>query len=546
MGGRVMGKAFFRFMILSVLIFVLVACSNEEGKKGSKLGNEKSLSNLTESGMPIVQDEITLSFFAGQAPATAENWNDVMIFNEYEKMTNIKVNWEMVPSASLPEKRNLALAGGNLPDAFHSAGMPVADILKYGEQGVFVPLNDLIDDYAPNFKKILEENPDVKQALTFPDGNIYSFPLMAEPEFLSYRIGPKPRINEEWLDALGLDMPETTEEFYQYLKAVKEGDPNGNGKADEIPYGAPGMGTLVQYLQGSFGLANKGTANKNIDLDPETGELRFFHIADEYRELLEYLNKLYREGLIEQSIYTITGEQYHANGAETKYGSTVWYNPIDIFGEQASVYTGMPALEGPKGDKQFTSLMSNVVIPGAFLITNVNENPEATVRWMDYFYGDEGMKLFFMGIEGETYELDENDVPVYMDHILNSSEGLTYEQELAKYLTFPGGGFPSITHRKYFKGPANSPEDLEAADKLAPDLVESPWSLFKYTNEETKKLAGLGSDIEKYIEEMTDKFIVGDEPLSKWDAYVKEIEKIGLEEYMKIKQDALDRYEKES
>ena len=532
--------------LLSILmlssVVVLAACSGDNDKKGAGTKEEEP-KNLTESGMPIVDEEITLNFFAGQAPATAENWNDVMIFNEYEKMTNMKVKWEMVPHASLPEKRNLALASGNLPDAFHSAGMPVADILKYGEQGLFVPLNDLIDKHAPNFKKVLEENPDVKQALTFPDGNIYSFPLMAEPEFLSYRMGPKPRINEEWLDALGLDMPETTEEFYQYLKAVKEGDPNGNGEADEIPYGATGMDTLIQYLQGSFGLANKGTSNRNIDLDPETGELRFFHTADEYKELLEYINKLYSEELIEQNIYTITGEQYHANGSESKYGSTVWYSPVDIFGEQASVYTGMPALEGPEGDKQFNSLMSTVVIPGAFIITNANENPEATVRWIDYFYSDEGMKLFFMGIEGETYELDEKGEPIYMDHILNSPEGLTYEQELAKYLTFPGGGHPSITDRKYFRGPANSIEDIEAAEKLSPNLVESPWSAFKYTNEETKVLSGLGADIEKYVEEMTDKFISGDEPFSKWDEYVKTIENIGLEKYMKIKSDALKRYE---
>ncbi len=527
-------------MMLTLLF--LAACANDD-KKNSAVGNEKALENLTDTEMPIVKEEITLNFFAGKAPATADNWNDVMIFNKYKEMTNINVKWEQVPHASLAEKRNLALAGGNLPDAFHNTGMPTADILKYGEQGIFVPLNDLIEEYAPNFNKILEENPDVKQALTFPDGNIYSFPLMAEPEFYSYRMGPKPRINEEWLDALGMDMPETLEDFYQYLKAVKDGDPNGNGKADEIPYGAPSLGTLINYLQGAFGLSNKGTSNLNVDIDPKSGELRFFPITNEYKQMLEYINKLYSEGLIEQSIFTTTTEQYLANGSESKYGSTVWYNPIDIFGEKASVYTGMPALEGPNGDKQFNSLMPTVVIPGAFVITNANKNPEATVRWIDYFYGDEGMKLFFMGVEGETFEENADGELVYMDHIINSADGLTYEQEVAKYLTYPGGGFPSITHRKYFKGPANSPADLEAAEKLIPNLVESPWAPFKYTNEETKTLVGLGGDIEKYVTEMTDKFIAGEVPFSKWDEYVKTIENIGLEEYMMIKTDAMKRYE---
>nr|WP_210470512.1 extracellular solute-binding protein [Sporosarcina sp. 6E9] len=521
---------------------LLVACTNPDNKNEAGTNTEPP-EILKETGMPIVDEEITLNFFAGKAPATADNWNDVMLFNKYKEMTNINIKWDQVPHASLPEKRNLALASGNLPDAFHSASIPTADILKYGEQGTFIPLNDLIDKYAPNLKKILDENPDVKQALTFPDGNIYSFPQMAEPEFTSYRMGPKPRINEEWLEVLGIDMPETTEDFYQYLKAVKEGDPNGNGQADEIPFGAPSIGMLVNYLQGSFGLANKGNSNRNVDLDPETGELRFFQKTDEYKELLQYVNKLYSEGLIEQSIFTSTMEQYHANGSETKYGSTVWYSPVEIFGDSAIVYTGMPVLEGPNGHKQFNSLMPPVLNPGAFVITNANKHPEATVRWIDYFYGDDGMKMFFMGFEGETYEKNEDGELVYMDHIMNSADGLTYEQELAKYLTFPGGGFPTITTRKYFKGTENSPQDLEAAERLAPDLVESPWAPFKYTNEETKTLAGVGADVEKYVTEMTDKFIAGDVPFSKWDEYLKTLENIGLEKYMDIKRAAYERYE---
>lgn len=533
------------FLLAAAVLLVLGACSDKEKSVSEKveLDNEK-LENVNESGMPIVKEPVKLDFFAGKAPATNDNWNDVMVFNEYEKMTDMDINWTMVPHESLAEKRNLTLASGNLPDAFHSAGMPSADILKYGQQGVFLPLNDLIDKYAPNFKKILEENPEVKKALTFPDGNIYSFPLMSDPDFLSYRLGPKPRINIDWLEALDMDMPETTEDFYEYLKAVKEKDPNGNGKADEIPYGAPGIDTLLDFLLGSYGLANMGTSNGTIDLDPDTNELRFYPTTDGYKEMLQYVNKLYSEELIEQNIFTIESNQYHANGMEEKYGSTVWYNPVDIFGDEpGKPLVGLPALEGPKGNKGFNTIMPTVVVPGAFLITNANEHPVATIKWIDYFYGDEGIKLFFMGIEGKTYEVNEDGETEYMDHILNSEEGLTYEQEQAKYLTFPGGGFPSVVSQKYFGGPANNPEDLEAAAKLKPDVVENPWSPFKYTKEENDKLAGFGHDIDKYVTEMRDKFISGDLSFDEWDKYVETIEGMNLEEYMKIKTEAYERYE---
>ena len=531
------------FIIFGAFVMLMLgACSKDESAGGEV--SEEAKDNTNETGMPIVEEEIKLNFFAGKSPATAEDWNDVMVFNEYEEMTNIDIEWEMVPHASLSEKRNLALASGNMPDAFHSASMPVADILKYGQQGLFIPLNDLIDQYAPNLKKIMEENPDVKKALTFPDGNIYSFPQMAEPELLSYRIGPLPWINEEWLKTLGLKMPQTTDDFYNYLKAVKEGDPNGNGEADEIPYGGPGIDTLFSYIRGSFGVANMGSSNANIDLDPESGDLRFYPTTEGYKELLQYMNKLYSEKLIEQNIFSIESDQYHANASEGKYGSTVWYSPGEIFGEEiGKVLTGMPALEGPGGHKQFTTLMSPAFNIGAFVITNANENPAATVRWIDHFYGDEGMKLFFMGIEGETYEETEDGEFVFMDHITDNPDGLTYEQAQAQYLTFPGGGFPSVTSAKYFKGPAMSDNAVAAAETLKPNLVEEPWSAFIYTKEETDTLASVGTDIDKYVTEMRDKFITGDASFAEWDAYVKNIEQMGLEEYMNVKGQAYERYQ---
>src|SRR5699024_197903 len=194
MKGRNKMKKWLPIMIV-LLAITLAACKGKEADNKVEL-DEEALENVHESGMPIVEEPIELDFFAGKAPASADDWNDVMIFNEYEDMTNININWEMIPHDSLSEKRNLALGGGKLPDAFHSAFMPVSDIFKYGKQGTFIELNDLIDDYAPNLKAILEENPDIEKAITFPDGNIYSFPTIFSPDFLSLLTYVKPWVRE--------------------------------------------------------------------------------------------------------------------------------------------------------------------------------------------------------------------------------------------------------------------------------------------------------------------------------------------------------------
>lgn len=531
-------------LIMVALLFIITACAEDSGKssnntKGSS--NEKPTENFNETGFPIVDEEITLKFMAGQAPATNPNWNDVMIFNEYEKMTNMHIEFEMVSHDALVEKRNLALGSGNLPDAFHSAGVTQNDFLRYGKQGIIIPLNDLIDEHAPNFKALMEKYPEIKEGVTMSNGDIYGFPQMSDPEFLSMRTGPKPFINKVWLDELGMDIPNTTEEYYQFLKAVKEEKPS-KGKVDEIPFGAPYIGPFYQYLQGAFGVANKGSLGGLMDEDPETGDYRFYPTSDQYKELLEYMHKLYSEELIEQNLYSIDHNQYIANSSEGRYGSIVWYSPLQIFGEElGSEYANLPALEGPHGDKTWVNMYDPVINPGAFVITSANEHPEATVRWIDHFYGEEGLEMFFMGFEGETFEYDENGNPVYMDHILNSKDDLTYAQEAAKYLTFPGGGFPSLITVDLFKGAESMPDELAGAELLAPDIIEDPWLTLKQTEEENEQLKGIGEDIEKYVEEMRDKFIVGSEPLSKWDDYVKTLEGMKIKEYMDIKINAIER-----
>ncbi|GIN70030.1 ABC transporter substrate-binding protein [Bacillus sp. J14TS2] len=529
----------FMFIVGVLILFLVAACSSSKETESANTKAERT-ENLNKTGMPIVEDKISLDFFAGQAPQSAPNWNDVMLFNEYEKMTNIDIEWEMVPKTGLTEKRNLRLASDNLPDAFHSASVPENDILKYGQQGVFIPLNDLIDEYAPNLKKIFEEYPEIEKGITFPDGNIYSFPLLTEPDFLSSRLGSVPWINQEWLEKLDMDMPKTTEEFYQYLKAVQEKDPGGN---NGIPYGSGNIGEMVNWLKGAFGIENMGSANPNIDVDPEDGEaLRFYPISEGYKELLQYINKLYEEKLIEQNIFSIDTNQFLANGSDGLYGSTNWFGPIETFGEEGGKpFVGIPALEGPHGDKMITKMNPSVNTVGAFLITRENQYPEATVRWIDHFYGKEGIELFYLGIEGETFEEKADGTVDFIDEINNHPDGLSFEEAVTEYLTFPGGGSPTMTIQEFYRGGGSSEKRLATAELLKPDVVKDPWSSFIYTEEETKILDSTGNDIEKYVDEMRDKFLSGQVSFDEWDQYVQTIEGLGLEEYMQVKEEAYKR-----
>src|SRR5699024_8838968 len=140
--------------------------------------------NFNETGFPIVNEPITLKMFAGKSAQNVNSdWNDILIWNEYEKKTKVHLDWvEQVQTESLEEKRNLALTGGDLPDVFYLASVPAIDIYKYGQQNVFIELNDLIDQYAPNLSALMDEYPEIRKGVTFPDGKIYSIPSLVSPD----------------------------------------------------------------------------------------------------------------------------------------------------------------------------------------------------------------------------------------------------------------------------------------------------------------------------------------------------------------------------
>lgn len=525
-------------LLMIAILFCLVACSEKEDKEVASEG--ENLENFNETGMPIVNEPITIQFMTGKAPTTLNDYNEVLIWKTYEEMTNINIDWGLVQKEGLDEKRNLALAGGDYPEAFYTSYFSDDTLFKYGQQGVFLELNDLIDKYMPNVKKLFEEYPEIEKALTFADGKIYSLPTAYSPEFKSMTSNIKPWIKQDWLDALGMDTPETTEAYYQYLKAVKEKDPNGNGKADEIPFGGDSLDGMIGWLKGAYGVGNKGRKQGFIDLEPETEELRFYRTSDRYKEMLEYIHKLFSEGLIQENIFTIDVNQFHELGSNGLYGSLVTTSPETRFG--STDYVGLPQLEGPHGDDQWVYVTSPVVHKGSFVMTDKNKNPAATARWIDYFFGDEGEKLLFMGVEGETYEETEDGELQYVDEITDNKEGLTFEQALKPYITWLGGGYPGFVESKYWKGAENSAASVEATKIIEPDIIEETWPSFAYTEVESQKITTLKADIEKYVDEMEDKFIFGETSFSEWDNYLETIDKMGLDEYMEIQNNAYERY----
>lgn len=235
------GKA---LLCLTLAASMLAGCGGGGGSSSSSGAAESSGSgeastssaastpdeNFNETGLPIVNEQVELTFLYVKG-ANMADFEENAMFQQMEKDTNVKINWQYAGDADWSEQKSLLLASGDLPDVFFGSNslkdMDIATNLE-----LFIPLEDYVEKYCPNIQAAWEAEPTMEKMVTNPDGHIYTLPGKKP-------LRPKgcdtPFINQKWLDNLGLEMPTTVDEWYEVLKAFKEKDPNGNGVADEIP-----------------------------------------------------------------------------------------------------------------------------------------------------------------------------------------------------------------------------------------------------------------------------------------------------------------------
>lgn len=502
-------------LLMMLTVVALAGCSNntntptEASNNPSQNEVSETPSLLNETGFPIVNEPISLSAMVLLSPAQPTEWNDILVWQEYEKMTGVHIEWDEYTSADITEKRNLALASDQLPDIFYRTKMPNNDLDKYGEEGSFLRLNELIDQYAPNFKKVMETYDGVAKGIATADGSIYALPNLFDSP--SIQINRKLFLNQDWLKSTGQDMPKTTDELYEVLKAFRTGDPNGNGLADEIPLTADSLDDITLVLRGAFGLGNRGNGNGNWDVDPDSGDVRYFPASESYKELLVYLNKLYTEELIDQEIFTTSGMNVLAKNEQNLVGSFSFGNVVARANTNADAYAGLEtALEGPNGDRLHTAAIGHLGSKGAFMISKTNPHPEASMRWIDHFYSDEGIRMLYLGIEGVTYGANDEGKYDFLPEITeNIPEGSSFDQVVSKYVPYAGGSLPTLIMEDYFKGGETQPSAKEAAANLQAYLPEEVWAPFSFTAEESEEKLSLEADIYGMVTQRTAEFVQG-------------------------------------
>ncbi|CAH1208337.1 Lipoprotein LipO [Paenibacillus auburnensis] len=542
------------FMCLMLLLVgVLSACSgnNSESQNGNNTpgnapGEATGKEPLTELSLPIVNKPFEIDYWRPNDPkltASLENFGEMAAYKKKEELTGIKANFIHPPLGQQADQFNLLVATNDMPEViYYNWGQAVGGPEKMLADGKIIRLNEYIDLYAPNLKKLIESDDDIRKQISLDDGTIYMFPYL-RTDALKLNATSGLIIRKDWLDKLNLEVPETIDEWYNVLKAFREQDPNGNGKKDELPFtgnwGPGHLGTLGLFAP-AFGVT--GFMMKD-------GDIVYGHIQPEFKEFLETMKKWYAEGLIDPEImtndgttfdYKITNNLAGAYHAGVFSGMGKYFNLMKDTNPEFDL-TGAPWPIGPAGKPYNNMTLDTKVLAYGEAITSSAKEADipTIVQWMDFNYSPEGHMLFNFGIEGESYVM-EGDTVKFTDKIMNNPN-LTYDQALASYAMSIMDG-PMDQDGRYLDA-LMTYDGQKAANQVwmkADDSLLLPG--LRFTDEESRQLASVLTPITTYHDEMMTKFILGNVPLTEFDKYVETIEKMGIKQIVQIHRDAYERY----
>ncbi|NOU68957.1 extracellular solute-binding protein [Paenibacillus sp. LMG 31461] len=534
--------------ITATSLVLLSACSDSGSKEAAKQTEAIVDDQVTPAGQfPITKEKTTLKVMV-KGSSIVENFATNEFTKWLEEKTNIHIDWEVAPEKTFAEKLNVSLASGDYPDVLLNMSVSPIQQSIYGKDGVFIPLNPYIDKYGVEMKKMFEQVTYVKDLITMPDGKIYSVPQVNDCYHCS--LGQKMWIYKPWLDKLGLKMPETTEEFYQVLKAFKEKDPNGNGKADEIPLVGATNGpssTLDLFLPSAF-------IEKDFNLRfVKDGKVQVAYNQPEWKEALKYMNKMFAEGLISPQTFTQDRNQLKQMGMNPEIpilGAIASQNQtvfVEVDNARFKDYVSVPPLKGPTGIRS-TAYNPYAVSAGQYVITNKAKNPAAAFRMADLLLSEEATLRSTQGRPDQEWvrpaqgELGVNGKQAVWKPIVSfgklqnihwaqAGPSLRTNELRLSVAADPKNSLELILYNETKK---YEPFGMNPS-KIVPPLF--------FTNEQAEELSTLEKTLTDYRTEFFAKTVTGSLDVEKeWNNYLSTLDKMNIKRYLEIYQQAYTQF----
>lgn len=534
-----MKKRIFRHALLaiSMVSLVLAGCQSNRTDSG-----EDGSSGKTKLTAIIVKHSLT------------KDVNQMKWLKDLEDKANVEIEWQQI-TADWDQKKSALFASGQVPDLLLNATAD-SDFVQFN--GLFEDMSSMIEQEAPNVKKMFDEHPELKTLAAESDGKIYGIPRYKGiwPDSIASMF-----INKTWLDNLGLEPPTTWDELESVLVAFRDGDPNQNGDStDEIPMDFSGMpvGFSAKLLLGSLGLPLSEDSPNGYFV--ENAEVKNFFVDERFKTLVMFLQRLYSQNLINKETITQDYSKYQSlgrgNGNTAKIGFTWGWETGDRFGSVLKdQYITLPQLKhhADSTNELYWSYDHYTQNYGdnAVSISAKSKNKEAAMRFINEFYDPEvSIQVLFGGMNDTDKGIQDQGDGTYQ--ILPPADSSIDPGSWKWTNTFADLGpyyiADSIQDKITLGTDMRSVLDEKAVydellNKADPKSNVYPQDFMKYTTEDINTLALNQANINNITDQKWAQWMTtGASIESEWDAYVKSVKDSGLSQNLEIRQRAYNEY----
>ncbi|RKR86412.1 carbohydrate ABC transporter substrate-binding protein (CUT1 family) [Micromonospora pisi] len=469
-----------------------------------------------------------------------EDW---LFWTELAKRTGVTLEKVAVPLSDYEQKRSVLVGAGDAPFIMPKTYHPQED--AFVSSGAILPVSDYLD-LMPNFKdKITKWNlkPEI-DTLRQEDGKFYLLPGIHEKPWHDYSLA----VRTDILEQLNIPVPATWDEVYTMLKAMKTAYPDSYPFSDRFSKPTPG-GNLLNILAKSYGTMG-GWDYQHTTWDAGASKFVYTGAMSQYRDMLQYLNKLVTEGLMDPESFTQTDDsarQKLAGGKSFVISSNAQTLVNDYRKDLAATLPNARMTKivlpiGPAGAINPTSRLEN----GVMLSKKARESKNfvAMMQFVDWlWYSDAGMEFAKWGIEGTTFTKDASGKRTLASDIdvigLNPAGTKHLQKDFGFYNGVFAYGGPLELVQSFF-----SPEEMEFQKVLnaRPPIPVAPPHPF--SDEEREQVSLWETPLKDYVTQMSLKFILGQRSLGEWDAYVNELKSKNMDSYLNLVNKAHERYQK--
>ncbi len=488
--------------------------------------------------------------------ASALDYNDMKIMADLSAMTNVTVNWENVSESVYSQQKNLIFGNkDNRPDAIYHAGMGAGEIIKYAKRKVLVPISDYLD-YMPNFKKLLEERPDIKaQLINTEDGKIYSLPrieemgLLQSPNLLFLNVSwAKQAIEAGAVDGLTADdlkdgLTLTCAQMEKLLTYFRDNDMNGNGKTDdERPM------TFVYNnwqgnqcdLYGMFGLNDNLEHRVVVD-----GKITYTVTDDRFRDATNFIAGWVTNGLIDKVSFEQSQDNFLANGKGLEtYGAFYWWESETVVSNPEN-YIVLSPLVGPNGDQTVCVSNNPEISAGEVILFSSCKYPEVLLAYFDRFYDPVISAQINYGPIGIVYEEQTDEKGMLVQKPLPegvTSDELRLQNAPLGIINLGEYAWNNVVHME-----PRAQLRLERLKLCAAPFVPAnvhPCPNLQFTLEELNTLSNYETNLNDYIRTNLISWLMkGGVSDAAWTTFQNDLNgRVNLPGIQKVYQDAYDRY----